>query len=277
MRRIAILDSTLRDGEQTPGTALNAAEKVEIARQLDRLGVDIIEAGFPASSSGRPRGGEGRRAAGAAARHRRPGPRGEIATSTRCGEALREAARPRIHTCSAPPTRTSSASCAEDARGRSSRLGVEAVKHARGLRRRRAVLHRGRRAAATLDLPLRAVERVIEAGATTINIAGHGRLRAPRGVRGAHPAAAGTCPSGSRRVALSVHCHNDLGMATAELARRRARRRATRWSARINGIGERAGNAALEEVAMALHVRPRPATRSRPASHWARSRSHPGW
>jgi len=250
MRQVTILDSTLRDGEQVPGATLDASEKLQIARQLDRLGVDIIEAGLPASSPG------DLEAVKLIAREvRRPiitalarAVRSDIAL---VWEAVREAARPRIHivlgTSDIHVQRKLRKSRAEILR-----MGVEAVEFARTLCD--DVQYSTEDAPRSdFDYLCETIERVIDAGATVINVPDTVGYASPEHfhdlIRRLRASARGL-----DRVTLSVHCHNDLGMATAEtLAAVRAG--AQQLECCVNGIGERAGNAALEEVAVALRVR----------------------
>ncbi|MDI3280721.1 MAG: 2-isopropylmalate synthase [Bacillota bacterium] len=249
-RQVRIFDTTLRDGEQTPGVSLNVEEKVEIARQLERLGVDVIEAGFPIASPG------DFAAVQAVARQVR-GPviaglaravKGDI---DRAWEAIREAERPRIHTFIA----TSPLHMERKLRKSPEEvlaMAVEAVRYARSLTPDVEFSAED----ATRSEPeflARVVAAAIEAGATTINIPDTVGYTLPAEfarlltyLREAVPALA--------EVTLSVHCHNDLGLAVANsLAAVQAG--ANQIECTINGLGERAGNAALEEVVMALRTR----------------------
>ena len=248
-RKLHIFDTTLRDGEQSLGFTLKADEKLEVARQLALLGVDVIEAGFPASSPG---DFEAVRRIAAAVRDvtvcgLTRAHRGDIDV---CAEALKEAARPRIHTGLA----TSPIHMERKLRKTPEQvleMAVDAVRYARryvddvefyaedAFRSDREFLRR-------------VFQAVIKAGATVINI--------PDTVGYATPWQFGELVAWLRenveeldRVTISVHCHNDLGMATANtLAGVRAG--ATQVEGTINGIGERAGNAALEEVIMAIYA-----------------------
>jgi 2-isopropylmalate synthase len=250
-RRITIFDTTLRDGEQSPGIALSPDEKVEIAQALERLGVDVIEAGFAASSPG---DFEGVRAVGAAVS--RPTVACLARTRTEDLDAAVEAlagarGRTRIHIFLA----TSPIHMQR-------KLGLEppeVVEHARF-----AVSYVAGRVDevefscedATRSEPAFVAEvcrTAIEAGATTINLPDTVGYSMPeehaqfiRDIRR-------LCPE-LERVTLSVHCHDDLGLAVANtLAGLSAG--AAQVECTVNGIGERAGNAALEEVVMALRVR----------------------
>ena len=250
-RRITIFDTTLRDGEQSPGIALSPDEKVEIALALERLGVDVIEAGFAISSPG---DFEGVRAVGAAV----TGP--TVASFARARaedidaavEALAGArGRTRIHVVLA----TSPIHMEH-------KLGLEppeVVEHAR-----RAVSYAVGRVDevefccedATRSDPVFVAEvcrTAIEAGATTINLPDTVGYSLPEEHTAFLLEMRRLCPE-LADVTLSVHCHNDLGLAVANtLAGLTAG--ATQVECTVNGLGERAGNAALEEVVMALRVR----------------------
>lgn len=249
-RKVFVFDTTLRDGEQSPGASLTGAEKLEIARQLARLNVDVIEAGFPSSSPGDFE----------AVRQIAREVRGPVITALARAvkadidavwEAVRDAERPRIHIVLG----------ASDihARGKFRRsreelleMGVAAVRYARALC---PDVQYSTEDASRSDRRYlcQVVEAVIEAGATVVNI--------PDTVGWAVPAQWGRLIADIRRrvpnihrATLSVHCHNDLGMAVANsLAAVKAG--AQQVEGAINGIGERAGNASLEEVVMALKVR----------------------
>jgi 2-isopropylmalate synthase len=250
-RRITIFDTTLRDGEQSPGIALSPDEKAEIARALERLGVDVIEAGFPVSSPG---DFEGVRAVGAAVQ--RPTVAALARTRREDLDAAVEAlagarGRTRLHVFIA----TSPIHMER-------KLGLEPAEVVE--QARFAVAHVAGRVDevefscedATRSDPAFVAEvcrAAIEAGATTINLPDTVGYSLPdehaaflRDVRA-------RCPE-LRQVALSVHCHNDLGLAVANTLAGVAAG-ATQVECTINGIGERAGNAALEEVVMALRVR----------------------
>jgi 2-isopropylmalate synthase len=250
-RRITIFDTTLRDGEQSPGIALSPDEKVEIACALERLGVDVIEAGFAVSSPG---DFEGIRAVGAAVN------RATVASLARTRQEDLDAAvealagargRTRIHIFLA----TSPIHMER-------KLGLEppeVVEHARfavGYTAQRVDEVEFSCEDATRSDPTFVAEvcrAAIEAGATTINLPDTVGYSLPdEHARFLHDVAR-LCPE-LEHVTLSVHCHNDLGLAVANtLAGIGAGARQVECT--INGIGERAGNAALEEVVMALRVR----------------------
>lgn len=248
--RIVIFDTTLRDGEQSPGCTMNLKEKLEIGAQLARLGVDIIEAGFPVSSVG------DFEAVSAIAQEIR-GPvicglaRAVEKDVIRCGEAVKAAERKRIHTFIA----TSQIHLEKKLRMSKEQViqtAVDAVKLARSYTDdvEFSCEDAGR---TDWDYIVDVVTAAIEAGATTINI--------PDTVGYTTPWQYGDCiryvrekVPGSERAVFSVHCHNDLGMAVANsLAGVRAGARQVECT--INGIGERAGNASLEEIVMNLKVR----------------------
>ena len=248
--QVKIFDTTLRDGEQSPGCSMRLQEKIRMARQLDRLGVDILEAGFPIASDG------DFEAVQAIARQiRRPVIAG-LARATRpdierAWEALRAAARPRIHTFLA----TSDIHLEyklKITRDEALRQAREAVALARSLSD--DVEFSPEDATRTnIDFLCAVVEAVIEAGALTINIPDTVGYTTPREFTG-------IIETIRRRVrnieqaTISVHCHNDLGLAVANsIAAIEAGARQIECT--INGIGERAGNASLEEIVMALSVR----------------------
>lgn len=250
LARISIFDTTLRDGEQSPGCSMNRQEKLRLAHQLDRLGVDVIEAGFPIASDGDFEGVKAiaavvrRPVIAALARACRP-------DIERAWEAVRDAARPRIHVFLATSDihlkhklRITREECARQAR--------ESVAFAKSLCD--DVEFSPEDATRTdPEFLCRLLDGVVEAGATTLNI--------PDTVGYAVPSEYGELIATIRRrvkgienVTISSHCHNDLGLAVANsLAAIAAGARQVECT--INGIGERAGNAALEEIVMALRVR----------------------
>ena len=249
-RRITIFDTTLRDGEQSPGIALQPHEKAEIAEQLERLGVDVIEAGFPISSPG---DFEGVRAVASAVESTTVAAlaRAEPDDIEACREALAGAKHSRIHVFVA----TSALHMAKKLK-----LEPEEVLERARQSVRAAVPHADEVEFSAEDATrsdpgfLATVCReVIAAGATTVNLPDTVGYCLPDeheafllGIQELCPELAG--------VTLSVHCHNDLGLAVANtLAGIRAGARQVECT--VNGIGERAGNAALEEIVMALRVR----------------------
>lgn len=247
---VIVFDTTLRDGEQSPGAALNVDEKLEIARALEEMGVDVIEAGFPISSPGDFQ---------AVQRISQ-----EIRNCIICGltranekdidvaaEALKGAARPRIHTGLGVSDNHIQYKL-RTTRERALEMGVEAVKYAR--RFVDDVEYYAEDAGrADPDYLYRVVEAVIAAGATVVNI--------PDTTGYTTPAEFGALIRGIRenvpnidKAIISVHCHNDLGMATANTLAA-VLNGARQVEVTINGIGERAGNTSLEEVVMALKTR----------------------
>ncbi|MDY6877061.1 MAG: 2-isopropylmalate synthase [Chloroflexota bacterium] len=248
--RVMIFDTTLRDGEQSPGAALNVSEKLEIARVLEKMGVDIIEAGFPISSPGDFR---------AVQRISQ-----EIRGCVICGltranredinvaaEALKGAARPRIHTglgVSDVHIRYKLRTTREGALER----GVDAVKHAKRFVDdvQYFVEDAGR---ADPDYLYRVLEAVIAAGATVVNIPDTTGYTSP-GEFGALIRCIVENVPNIHRATISVHCHDDLGLATANTLSG-ILNGARQAEVTINGIGERAGNCSLEEVVMALKTR----------------------
>ncbi len=250
---VRIFDTTLRDGEQAPGAGLTAAEKLEVARQLARLKVDVIEAGFPAASPG---DFEAVRrialetpqdiAVAALARCKDGDPQRAI-------EAIKVAKQPHLHVFIA----TSDIHLKHKLRIDRETALAEAVRWVRYGREqlgRDAEIEFSAEDASRTDLEflLQIYEAVVEAGASTVNI--------PDTVGYAIPAEFGTL---TKRVVdlvgdqatISVHCHNDLGLATANTLAA-VQSGARQVEVTINGLGERAGNASLEEVVMALRTRP---------------------
>lgn len=250
MRKIDIFDTTLRDGEQSAGINLNTAEKLEIARQLERFGATVIEAGFPASSPGDFEAVK--RIAETVKRSTVTGlaraMKRDIDTSW---EALRGAEQPHLHVFLA----TSPIHMEYKLKKTPDQvvdIAVEAVKYAK---RFFPLVQWSAEDAFRSDpaFLVRIINEVIQAGATTINI--------PDTVGYATPQEYGALfkflkenVSGIDRVKLSAHCHNDLGMAVANSIAA-IENGADQVEGTINGIGERAGNAALEEIAVALHIR----------------------
>ena len=261
--RVRVFDTTLRDGEQSPGATLNADEKLEIAEQLARLGVDVIEAGFPASSPGDMSAvrqiavSVGR--AGRADRDGAPMPPPGVAAMARATRAdidhawqgVRDAKHPRIHIVLA------TSDIHLEYKLRKTRAEVvdmtrHAVRHARKLC---ADVEFSPEDATRSDpdFLVQVLEAAVEAGATTLNI--------PDTVGYALPEEFGALIRSLRRhfskaegVVLSVHCHDDLGLAAANTLAGIANG-ARQIEVTINGIGERAGNACLAETVMALHTR----------------------
>jgi 2-isopropylmalate synthase len=248
--RVVIFDTTLRDGEQSPGISLNATEKLEIAQQLARLGVDVIEAGFPIASPG------DFEAVSAIAREVR-GPviaglaRAHAADVERAADAVRDAERPRIHTfisTSDIHIRHQLQSTREDVLGQAR----AAVAHARSFV---SDVEFSPMDATRADVEFTAevIAAALEEGATTINIPDTVGYATPQEYAAFLGRLYELVP-GLADVVLSVHCHDDLGLAVANsLAGVQAGARQVECA--INGIGERAGNASLEEIVMLLATR----------------------
>jgi len=248
--KITVFDTTLRDGEQSPGCSMNVQEKVRLARQLDRLGVDVIEAGFPIASDG-----DFAAVQAVAAAVPRPviaalarASRNDI---ERAARALQSAIRPRIHVFLATSDihlqhklRISRERCLEQASDsvRRARTFCDDVEFSPEDATRTEP-----------EFLFQVLEAVIEAGATTLNI--------PDTVGYTLPAEFGELirnirerVRGAENVTISAHCHNDLGLAVANSLSAIVNG-ARQVECTINGIGERAGNASLEEIVMALRVR----------------------
>jgi len=248
--RVLIFDTTLRDGEQSPGISLNCQEKLEIAHQLARLGVDVIEAGFPITSPG------DFEAVQAIAREVEGPVICALARTAKqdidaAWEALRDAERARIHTFIA----TSDLHIERKLQTtRKDVLGQirAAVAHAKSYTDDVEFSPEdGSRS--DLEFMAEAISIAIEEGATTINIPDTVGYAYPEEYAGIFTRLYELVPK-LREVTLSVHCHNDLGLAVANsLAGLRAGCRQVECA--VNGIGERAGNASLEEIVMALRTR----------------------
>jgi 2-isopropylmalate synthase len=247
---VRIFDTTLRDGEQAPGFSLRPSEKLQLARQLDALGVDIIEAGFPIAS---PADAEAVRQI--STEIRRP----VIACLARCHKAdlekaawaIKPAAQGRIHTFIATSDlhlkaklRMSREQCLE--------VAVESVRYAR--QHTPDVQFSAEDATRSdFDFLCTVVESVIAVGATTINLPDTVGFTTPDETLDFFMRIRARVPNADT-VAFSAHCHDDLGLAVANtLAAIQGGARQVECT--VNGIGERAGNAALEEIVMALHVR----------------------
>ena len=250
-RKIRIFDTTLRDGEQVPGAKLNAKQKLEIALQLERLGVDVIEAGFPCSSPG-----DAQAVKNVAQQVKKSSIAG-LARAVQqdidiCWQSVREAERPRIHVFLGSSDIHVQKKLRMD-REKAMNLAVESVKYAKGFCPN--VEYSTEDASRTdFEYLCRVIEAVIKAGATTINV--------PDTVGYAIPDEFGNLIFKLResvpaldKVTLSVHCHNDLGLAVAN-SLAAVRNGAQQVECTINGIGERAGNASLEEIVMTLRTRP---------------------
>ena len=251
MERIQVFDTTLRDGEQSPGASMTAGEKLRMADELDALGVDVIEAGFPVSSS------QDFEAVQRIARQvRRPViaalARAKREDIDRAAEALADAARPRIHTFIATSdlhlqhklkiTREVCLKRVHEAVSRAKHHTAEVEFSAEDATR------------TDLAFLCRVVETAIDAGATIVNIPDTVGYAIPSDfIRIMESLFASV--RGIEGVTVSVHCHNDLGLAVAN-SLTAIQHGVRQVECTVNGIGERAGNASLEEIVMALRVRP---------------------
>ena len=247
--RVVIFDTTLRDGEQSPGATMSHFEKLEIAELLDEMGVDIIEAGFPIASEG------DFNAVSEIARLSKTSvicglARANYGDIDRCWEAVKHARRPRIHTfIGTSPLHRAIPNLDMD---QMAERIHETVTHARNLCDN--VQWSPMDATRTeTDYLCRVVEIAIKAGASTINIPDTVGYTAPVESADLIRMLIEKVP-GADQVVFATHCHNDLGMATAN-ALAAVAGGARQIECTINGLGERAGNTALEEVVMAMKVR----------------------
>ncbi|MDR3505598.1 MAG: 2-isopropylmalate synthase [Acidocella sp.] len=250
-KRVIIFDTTLRDGEQSPGFSMNIDEKIRMAEALAALGVDVMEAGFPAASPGDfesvsriAESVKGVVIAGLA--------RAAVNDITRAGEAIRAAERKRIHTFIS----TSPLHMKYKLRKEPEQV-LEAVTSSVTLARSFTddvewSAEDGTRT--DIDFLCRCVEAAIKAGATTINIPDTVGYAVPEDMLRIFSTVRERVP-GADQVILSAHCHNDLGLAVANTLAA-VHGGARQIECTINGIGERAGNAALEEIVMAIRTRP---------------------
>ena len=249
--KIIIFDTTLRDGEQAPGASLSISEKLEIARQLAILGVDVIEAGFPVSSPV-----QFEAAAQVAEQVTGPTIAGLARTSEKdieaAGKAIASAKKKRIHTFIATSPIHMKYKLKKNS-GEVLKLAVEAVKYAKTFTDD-VEFSPEDACRSEMSFLIEILTAVIEAGATTLNIPDtvgyilpyeYGRIIAQ--LKSDVP--------GIDNCIISTHCHNDLGMAVAN-SLTGVRNGARQVECTVNGLGERAGNAALEEVVMAIHTRP---------------------
>ena len=248
--RLIIFDTTLRDGEQSPGASMTRDEKVRIAKSLERMKVDVIEAGFPIASTG------DFEAVQAVAR--------AIKDSTVCGlsravdrdidragEALKDAASARIHTFIA----TSPIHMKMKLRMEPDQVLDQAVKAVTRARKYTDNVEFSPEDAgrSELDFLCRVLEAVIDAGATTVNIPDTVGYNLPHQFGELIRNLIERVPNSDKAV-FSVHCHNDLGLAVAN-SLSAVLNGARQVECTINGLGERAGNASLEEVVMAVRTR----------------------
>ncbi len=250
MDRVIFFDTTLRDGEQSPGASMNTAEKVRLATQLEKLGVDVIEAGFPAASPG-----DFEAVQAISQKMTKVQVAGLARTSKddidKSWGAIKDAAHPRIHTFIATSDIHLKHKLKMD-RDQVVKTAYDSVKYAKSLTDN-VEFSAEDASRSDRDFLCRVLEAAIDAGATTVNI--------PDTVGYALPNEFGElinyikCHTPNiERAIISVHCHNDLGLATANtMAGLIAGARQAEVT--INGIGERAGNTSLEEVAMSIHTR----------------------
>jgi 2-isopropylmalate synthase len=249
--RLIIFDTTLRDGEQSPGAAMTKDEKIRIAKQLERMRVDVIEAGFAASSNG---DFEAIRAIAANVKNSVVCSlaRANELDITRAADALKPAHQSRIHTFIATSAlhmekklRMTPAQVYEQARlaVRLARNFTDDVEFS---------AEDGSRS--DMDFLCRVLEAVIDEGATTINIPDTVGYAVPEGYAALISQLRQRIPNSDRAV-FSAHCHDDLGMAVANSLAAVKSGGARQIECAINGLGERAGNAALEEVVMAVRTR----------------------
>jgi 2-isopropylmalate synthase len=251
MTPITIFDTTLRDGEQSPGCSMTLPEKLRMARQLDRLRVDVIEAGFPIASTG-----DHEAVRAVAEEIRRP----RIAALARCRQedidhawdAIRHAARPMLHVFLATSDihlqyklKISRAECL--------RQSAEQVAYARSFTP--DVEYSAEDAMRTdIEFLMEVIDAVLAAGATTVNLPDTVGYNVPSEMARIFSEVCLRTHRKHPHAVISTHCHNDLGLAVANsVAAVQAGARQVECT--VNGIGERAGNAALEEVVMALNVR----------------------
>ncbi|GAB5046402.1 2-isopropylmalate synthase [Thermodesulfovibrio sp. TK110] len=250
MRRIKIFDTTLRDGEQSPGASMNVDEKIQVARQLKKLGVDIIEAGFPIASPGDfeavnriSKEIKGVVVAGLC--------RARDEDIERAAEALKPAEQKRIHTFIATSDIHLKYKLRMD-RNQVIEAAVKAVKKARQYTDD-VEFSAEDATRSDWDYLCKVTEEVINAGATTVNIPDTVGYTIPQEYGELIEYLLNKVPN-IDKATISVHCHNDLGLAVAN-SLTAILKGAGQVECTINGIGERAGNAALEEIVMALKVR----------------------
>ena len=249
-RKIHIFDTTLRDGEQSPGASMNTEEKLVIAQQLIRMGVDVIEAGFPISSPGDFRSVQeiGRIAGDACTVCGLT--RAVEKDIDRAAEALKSARRPRIHTGLgvSPSHLRDKLHITEDECVERARRCVEyAKRYVEDVE-----FYAEDAGRSDQDFLIRVIQAAVDAGATVVNIPDTTGYSLPEDF-GARIKSLSDNVIGIENVIISVHTHNDLGMATA-LALQGVKNGARQIECTINGLGERAGNTALEEVVMAIKM-----------------------
>ena len=248
--KLIIFDTTMRDGEQSPGASMTKDEKLRIARQLERMRVDVIEAGFPAASDG------DFEAVKAVASIIKDSTVCGLARANendvrRCGEAVRGARSPRVHTFIA----TSPIHMEKKLRMEPSQVIAQAVQSVKWAREYTDNVEFSPEDAGRSDLDFlcRILEQVIKAGATTINVPDTVGYTLPEYFGALIRQLRERIPNADRAV-WSVHCHNDLGLAVAN-SLSAVLNGARQVECTINGLGERAGNASLEEIVMAVRTR----------------------
>jgi 2-isopropylmalate synthase len=247
---LIIFDTTMRDGEQSPGASMTKEEKIRIGRHLERMKVDVIEAGFPAASDG------DFAAVQAVARTVKESVVCGLARANendirRCGEAVKVAARPRLHTFIA----TSPIHMEKKLRMEPSQVVDQAVRAVTWARQFTDDVEFSPEDAGRSDVDFlcRILEQVIKAGATTVNIPDTVGYTLPESFGKLIRTLRERVPNSDKAV-WSVHCHNDLGLAVAN-SLSAVLSGARQVECTINGLGERAGNAALEEIVMAVRTR----------------------
>src|SRR6266511_2699482 len=249
-KRVQIFDTTLRDGEQSPGISLNTQEKVEIAQQLERLGVDVIEAGFPITSPGDfeaveaiARGVEGPVVCGLARTHK-----ADIDAAWR---AIKDSARPRIHTfisTSDIHIEHQLQTTRDDVKGQARAAVTLAKSYTDDVEFSPMDATR-----ADVEFTAEVCAIAVEEGATVVNIPDTVGYTTPEEYRSYFERLYKLVP-GLRDVRVSVHCHDDLGLAVAN-SYAGVLAGARQVECAVNGIGERAGNCSLEEIVMLLRTR----------------------
>ena len=248
--KLIIFDTTLRDGEQSPGASMTRDEKLRIARQLERMRVDVIEAGFAAASNG---DFEAVRSIAEAIKESTVCSlaRANEHDIRRAGEAIRPAARGRIHTFIA----TSPIHMEKKLRMTPDQVVEQAVKAIGWAREYTDDVEFSAEDAgrSEIDFLVRIFEAVIDAGAKTINVPDTVGYNVPEQFAATVRTLIERVPN-SDKVVWSVHCHNDLGLAVAN-SLAAVRTGARQVECTINGLGERAGNASLEEIVMAVRTR----------------------
>ncbi len=248
--KLIIFDTTMRDGEQSPGASMSKEEKIRIARQLERMHVDVIEAGFPAASDGDFESVQ------AVARIIKDSTICGLARANekdvrRCGEAVRVARSPRLHTFIA----TSPIHMEKKLRMEPTQVVDQAVRAIRWASEYTDNIEFSPEDAGRSDIDFlcRIIEQAIKAGATTINVPDTVGYTLPEQFGGLIKTLRERIPNSDKAI-WSAHCHNDLGLAVAN-SLSAVMNGARQVECTINGLGERAGNASLEEIVMAVRTR----------------------